>query len=340
VEVEQYEEHGNIRNHRLLLPKHQPGKHGQILAFRSYYSQVMKANRNTRANLVFASSSRLFTAFLGAKVAKETEARLYLDIRDIFVDTMEEVLRSRLLKALIMPVLKRIERYTYDSADHINLISGGFRPYFNRTTCKNFSGFTNGIDPEFLESTYNDRAIDTTMGGPRTIIYAGNIGEGQGLHKILPEAARQLGDEYQFIVVGDGGAKGLLRKAIQEKELNNITLVDPVPRSELASIYHNADFLFVHLNDYKAFKKVLPSKIFEQSTMNRPILEGVGGYAQTFLREELPDAMVFDPCDHSAMIRAIRGYDLATKFDRKNFFGKYSRTEINRRMASSILGYL
>jgi len=340
VEVERHEEHGNLRIHRLLLPKHPPGMHGQILAFRSYYSQVMKANRNTRADLVFASSSRLFTAFLGARVAKATGARLYLDIRDIFVDTMEEVLRSGFLKALIMPVLKRIERYTYDSADHINLISGGFRPYFNRTRCTNFSGFTNGIDPEFLESTCSDRATHNAKGGPLTIVYAGNIGEGQGLHKILPDVARQLGGDYQFIVVGDGGAKGLLKKAVQDKSPSNITLVDPVPRSELANIYRNADFLFVHLNDYKAFKKVLPSKIFELSTFDKPIIAGVGGYAQTFLREELSDAMVFDPCDHEAMVAAIRGYDPATKFDRKDFFVKYSRTEINRRMASSILGYL
>ena len=31
-----------------------------------------------------------------------------------------------------------------------------------------------------------------------TITYAGNIGEGQGLHKIVPQAAAKLGDNYKF----------------------------------------------------------------------------------------------------------------------------------------------
>lgn len=340
VDVEAFEQHGNLRIHRLPLPAHAPGMAGQIKAFGSYYRQVMRINRGTRADLVFASSSRLFTAFLGARVAKVTGAKLYLDIRDIFVDTIEDVLKSHVLKWALMPVLRMIERYTYDSADHINLISGGFRPYFGNTHCKNFSEFTNGIDPVFLEKEKTENHTPVETESPATIVYAGNIGEGQGLHKILPEVAQRLGDGYRFIVVGDGGAKGLLLKAMKERSLSNIILKDPMPRSELMGIYRNATFLFVHLNDYEAFKKVLPSKIFELSTFDRPIIAGVGGYAQTFLREQLPDAMVFDPCDHEAMVGAIKGYDPAQKFDRTAFFGKYSRTGINRRMAASMLGYL
>ena len=47
-----------------------------------------------------------------------------------------------------------------------------------------------------------------------------------------------------------------------------MTLINPVSRDELRIFYDQSDFLFLHLNDYQAFRKVLPSKIFELATFN------------------------------------------------------------------------
>ena len=59
-------------------------------------------------------------------------------------------------------------------------------------------------------------------------------------------------------------------------------IIDPVSRSDLFDEYKNADVLFLHLNDYAAFRKVLPSKIFEYAATGKPILAGVAGYMQNF----------------------------------------------------------
>ena len=46
------------------------------------------------------------------------------------------------------------------------------------------------------------------------------------------------------------------------------------------SEYDKASILFLHLNDYEAFYKVLPSKIFEYATTGKPIIAGVNGFAK------------------------------------------------------------
>ena len=57
-----------------------------------------------RYDLIFATSSRLMTAALAAWVSRRSGAPLYLDIRDLFVDTMNDVLSSR-VAPLFRPVL-------------------------------------------------------------------------------------------------------------------------------------------------------------------------------------------------------------------------------------------
>ena len=59
------------------------------------------------------------------------------------------------------------------------------------------------------------------------IVYAGNIGEGQGLHKIVPQAAKILGNKFTFLIYGDGGAKIKLQKEIDNLKVENVILKDP-----------------------------------------------------------------------------------------------------------------
>jgi len=334
----EFEELGNLRIHRISLPPHKSGMLDQIFSFKKFYSEVKKLNKNKRADLVFASSSRLFTAYLGYTIAKKSSATLYLDIRDIFVDTMSDVFKSKILKLGILPLLKLIEKRTFNYAKHINLISGGFKSYFSKFSKAEFTFFTNGIDEEFLETT---PALEKSekLGLRKTIVYAGNIGEGQGLHKVIPQAAKELGSEFEFIVIGDGGTKKLLKDEIDNLSITNVVLEKPVNRKELQGIYSNADYLFIHLNDYPAFRKVLPSKIFELATFGKPIIAGVSGFAAEFIKNEVSDSFVFEPCNDKQLVDFLRSDTASNPIDRKEFKLKYQRSNINTLLAQSILSY-
>ena len=334
----EFEEIGNLRIHRISLPPHKSGMLDQVLSFKKFYAEVLSLNKNKRADLVFASSSRLFTAYLGYTIAKKSNAPLYLDIRDIFVDTMSDVFKSKILKLGILPLLKLIEKRTFNYAKHINLISGGFKSYFSKFSNTEFTFFTNGIDEEFLESIPTVEKSEK-VGHRKTIVYAGNIGEGQGLHKVIPQAAKELGSEFEFIIIGDGGTKKLLQDEIENLSISNVVLENPVNRKELQGIYSDADYLFIHLNDYPAFRKVLPSKIFELATFGKPIIAGVSGFAAEFIKNEVSDSFVFEPCNSKQLVDFLKSDMLSNKIVRKEFKLKYRRSNINNLMAKSILSY-
>ena len=289
--------------------------------------------------MVFASSSKLFTAFLGYRIAKKSKARLYLDIRDIFVDTMNDVFKSKTQRILVLPLLKIIENITFKYAVHINLISGGFKDYFQKYNRNNFSFFSNGIDEEFL--LHNQIDIKSkSEGTKKTVVYAGNIGEGQGLHKIIPQAAFKLGNDFEFQIIGDGGAKKLLINELDKLGVTNVIIKNPVNRNELKKVYFESDFLFLHLNDYPAFRKVLPSKIFELATFNKIILAGVSGYSAKFIKDEVSNSFVFEPCDVDSLVTYLINFQVQDNILREDFVNKFTRKRINKDMAESILSYL
>lgn len=333
-EAAPFEEDGQIRIIRVQLPHHQSGFLDQSRAFSRYMLHVLNYTRRGEYDVVFATSSRLFTAFLGAIIARRKHAPLYLDIRDIFTDTMKSLLPAP-LSWVILPLFLLIERFTLSSADRVNLVSEGFRDYFLTVAPqKIFSYFTNGIDEEFVNFSFHKKTIT-----PKKIItYAGNIGQGQGLEKIIPAIAKLTENENEFWIIGDGGMRPSLEDALKNNEVTNVILYNPVHREELLQFYKQSDYLFLHLNDCPAFEKVLPSKIFEYAATSKPIIAGVSGFSGKFIQKHIDNSVVFAPCDHEDFIRKYRS--LSNKnVNRKEFVEEYTSTNIMRRMAQDFIEF-
>jgi len=321
--------------HRIALPGHKSGMVDQSISFATFYRKAFALVAGKRYDLVFATSSRLLTAFLGVRLAARHGTPVYLDIRDIFVDTIKDVLGPK-ASFFMHPVLSLLERYTFRSCDRINLVSRGFHPYFRaRYPEVPYDFFTNGIDEEFL-GAFPEEGQKKPSQGRIKVLYAGNIGEGQGLHNILPSLAASCADRFDFTVVGDGGRRGELESRVARLGLHNVTLLPPVDREALVRLYRDADVLFLHLNDYEAFKKVLPSKIFEYAATGKPILAGVSGYAEQFIKEEVENAEIFEPCHERAGSEAL--HRLRLEFTpRLAFVQRYRRSSIMQEMSQQLV---
>ena len=239
---------------RIYVPNFQLGLIGQIINFCKYAVGVGLYCSHRDYDIVFATSSRLMTAVLGVMVARNCHARLYVDIRDLFVDTISDLYRGRIGKVLEY-LFSKLEVLVIRSAWKINVVSEGFLPYINKKYGQvAVSNFTNGIDSEFENLSIHSKNIKVFDEDVINILYAGNIGKGQRLEKILPDLADALGQKFIFTVIGDGGLKTELLDVINKRTLKNIKLIDPMPRSDLLNYYRKSDILFLHLDDCAAFE--------------------------------------------------------------------------------------
>jgi glycosyltransferase involved in cell wall biosynthesis len=326
--------HPQLTINRIALPTHKSGMFDQSKAFLEYARGVLRLSREKKYDLIFATSSRLMTAVLGAYLSNRIKCKLYLDIRDIFVDTIKDVLPKKIVYA-IKPLFSILEYWTIRQACRINLVSEGFLPYFHkRYPKKEFALFTNGIDQEFIDN--QPRLTSSSESGILSVVYAGNMGEGQGLHTIIPDLALRFAGRLQFNLIGDGGRKQQLVVALATTGITNVQILPPVKRDELINIYESADILFLHLNDYDAFRKVLPSKVFEYAALGKPIWAGVAGYAAEFIKKNITNAAVFMPCDVDDAVNSFECLELITQ-PRLEFVENFARTTIMQKMAVDVI---
>lgn len=324
------ENKGNTCIYRIALPSHKSGFVDQAKAFTRYFFKAQKIAKRKKYDAVYATSSRLFTAFLGAKIASKQKTPLFLDIRDIFTDTMQSILKFPV--SLLLPLFKYIERYTIKTANHINLVSEGFLSYFQvKENCK-ISTISNGID-----QCFHDMRYEKAKQPIKRIVYAGNIGKGQALEKIIPTLASATKELCEFYIIGGGGQQQNLINAC--KTLSNVYIFPPVVRDELIAHYQNADILFLHLDDLPAFNKVLPSKIFEYAITGKPILAGITGYAADFAQQQITGSWLFHPCDAENAIKQLHRIleTQCASYNRDAFYEKFNREKLMRELAKQVI---
>ena len=343
VKAENVEINGNIIVHRISVPSHKSGMLSQARSFTTYALASYKLSNNLNPDFIIGTTSRLMTGVLTGVSARKSGSKYFIDLRDIFSETISDIFsqQSRLLGFASKATFSLLERWLLKKAVGVNVVSEGFFEYFQTKglDTSNWSFFPNGVDKEFVNLPLLENKDSKNI---KTILYAGNIGIGQGLEVVLPVVAKQIGSGYRFLVIGGGGAKSKLINAIKNNNVKNIEILPPVNRENLIEYYNDADILFLHLNDIPAFRRVLPSKIFEYTSLRKPIVAGLSGYSAKFIVDNVPFASIFNSGDADGCVDAIKKAGSLEIKDKSIdiFVEKYSREKIMSKMAKHIFSLL
>jgi glycosyltransferase involved in cell wall biosynthesis len=339
VKAENIEVDGKITIHRITVPEHDSDILLQIRTFSVYAVSAYRMCKRLNPNFLIGTTGRLMTGVLTGVSAYRLNCPYFIDLRDIFSETISDIFsrKSKILGSFFRLLFSVFEKRLLDNAAGVNVVSEGFPEYFQTkgVDVSSWSFFPNGIDKEFMNLSLVRKDFSQ---GVKTILYAGNIGSGQGLEILLPDVAKCMGSEYHFLIIGGGGGCPKLINTIKKENINNIEILPPIKREDLIAYYQNADILFLHLNNIPAFKRVLPSKIFEYAALGKPIVAGLSGYSAQFMVENVPNSIIFSPGDVDGCVDALKK---AEKLDIKNengniFIKKYSREKIMDRMVGHI----
>ena len=88
---------------------------------------------------------------------------------------------------------------------------------------------------------------------------------------------KDLNKNIHFLFIGGGAKKSSLVNQAKDLKLKNCTFLDFVPKSKISKYLSITDLALVNLKKSETFKSVIPSKIFENAAMGKPILLGVEG---------------------------------------------------------------
>jgi len=333
------QKNGNITVHRFSVPSHKSEMFSQARSFASYALASYKLVNTLNPDFLIGTTSRLMTGVLTGISGRKLKCKYFIDLRDIFSETISDLFsqKSKLLSFVFKKTFSLLELWLFRKAVGVNVVSEGFPEYFQTKglDTSNWSFFPNGVDKEFVNLPIIENKSSKNI---KTIMYAGNIGSGQGLEMVLPAVAKRMGSDYHFLVIGGGGASSNLINTIKNNNVNNIEILPPVKRDKLIEYYANVDILFLHLNNIPTFRRVLPSKIFEYVAIRKPIVAGLTGYSAKFMIDNVPYASIFDSGDIDGCVNAILKAENEDIKDKSIdiFVEKYSREKIMNSMAEHI----
>jgi glycosyltransferase involved in cell wall biosynthesis len=139
------------------------------------------------------------------------------------------------------------------------------------------------------------------------VMYLGAHGQANALD-VLIQTAKNIQDqgyyEIRFILVGDGPEKPKLMALAKELGLLNVEFRDPVPKSEVAKVLHEADAFFVQLGGTEVYRYGISSnKLFDFMAAGKPVFSSAAAPKKPV--EEAGCGFTIPPRDPDALAEAV-----------------------------------
>ena len=201
-------------------------------------------------------------------------------IQDMWPETLSAT--GMLKNAAALKTVGSFAKWVYEKATAICVISPGFRDNLieKGVPADKIHVISNWVDPEayYVADPDPDLAEELGLSNRFNVMFAGNIGEAQGLGAVL-EAAKLLRDlkDVQFVLVGDGVALPGLKQTAIDHGLNNVLFPGHYAQDRMPALYALADVLLVHLKDDPLFRITIPHKTLTYLASGKPILAAVAG---------------------------------------------------------------
>jgi glycosyltransferase involved in cell wall biosynthesis len=273
-----------------------------------YSSGRTGVNKVGDVDIIMCESPPLFLGWSALYLKRKKKAKLIFNVSDLWPESAEKL--GVVTNKWMLKLAYNLEEKLYKRS---TLVSGQ-----TQGICKNINQrfpevptywLPNGVDISYYDPTAvnGNTWREKNNFNPQDVLflYAGIIGLAQGLEVIL-HAAQLVKDkpELKFILLGSGPEKEKLQHLKAELQLENVLFVDGVTKKEMPEIVAASDVSVIPLKKMDLFLGAIPSKIFENLAMQKPILLGVDGEAKELFIEQGNCGLYFEPENYKALAEA------------------------------------
>lgn len=293
-----------------LFPSHDKSKLGRVFNYLSFglSSLIYGLFFSKRVDVIYAYQPPLTVGISALIIKLFRRVPVVLDIQDMWPDTLKAtgmISNSRLLSFVF-----KVCNLIYAGVTKIVVLSPGFKDLLiDRGVSENkIEIIYNWADKKVLRTKSNGvpKELDSIEGFK--VLFAGNVGQAQGLYVIL-NAALLLKDnvpKIHFLVLGRGLKLDDLKRRAKELNLDNVHFLPAVDMEKVGSFLGFADALLIHLNSDPLFEITIPGKTQAYMAVGKPIIMGVSGDASNLV-SRADCGVCFEPEDSVALAEAAKG---------------------------------
>jgi glycosyltransferase involved in cell wall biosynthesis len=225
---------------------------------------------------VITYAPSIFLGPIANMLRRRSKCKNYLIIRDIFPQWAVDV---GLLSKLGLPyfLLKGVERYLYSTSNVIGVQTPANLEYFNKNIVND------SIQVEVLQNWLASNQVrtcsiaikDTKLKDRKIFVYAGNMGDAQGLTVFIDLAdSLHIQKNIGFLFVGRGNAVESLKQDVEVRALDNVLFYDEIDCEEIPALYQQCDVGIISL-DKRHKTHNIPGKFLSYMQSGLPVLAAI-----------------------------------------------------------------
>jgi len=306
----------------------------RIFDYMSYAMGAFIAGLFVKTDLIIATSPQLFTTLGGCALAKVKRKPWIFELRDLWPEGIKD--HGAIKKDYLLNFLTKMELCLYRKSTHIVTVTKGLKENLSSRgiDSNKIDTVTNGANMDLFKPSDKDQELlkKLNLQDKFVVGYIGTHGMAHGLEFIMDSIHELENKKIHFLFVGTGAKKEATVAKAKELNLENVTFLDPVSKSEVNRYISIIDVALVPLTKTLIHASLIPSKIFESAAMRKPMLLGVEGEAREII-EHYNAGIAFEPENREEFLTALKQISsseeryiqlqegcrkLADAFDRKN----------------------
>jgi len=289
-------------------------------------------------DVILASSPPLTIGLCAILLAWLRRVPFVYNVQEIFPDIL--VRMGSLKNRFLIYILEKMEKFIYDRAKAITVISEKFR---QRLLAKGVPPSKLHVIPNFVDIDFfqpgqrqNNFSQEHNLDDRFVVLYAGNIGLTQDFETIIAAAELvQDNPKICFLIIGDGARREWLQEQIREQGLQNVKYLPYQPHSVVPLLYASSDVCLVPLRRNTAFD-TFPSKIYTIMAAGRPVIASADKNSElTWVVEQTKCGIAIPPSDATALATTVK--EIFSAPERLSEMGKIGREYVVEHHAPEIV---
>lgn len=217
-----------------------------------------------KTDVVISIAPAFHLGLMGVLYSRMTGVPLVYHVQDLQIDMAREL--GMIRNESFLKVLEKTEQYILRHATLVSTISPGMlgKIIGKGVPAQKTLLFKNWTDTGHIRPLPVEASLRAEWGiglHDKVVLYAGNLGEKQGLENILAVADRlRHRSDVWFVMVGSGGSKQKLMQLAADRNLRQVLFYPLQPAEKLPALLAAADLHLV-IQKKEAADLVLPSKL-------------------------------------------------------------------------------
>ena len=259
----------------------------RIIDFLSFAFMAFWVGLFKKTDVIIATSPQFFTTWTAETLATLKRKPWVFELRDIWPESIRAV-GAISGDSKIFKFLEKIELRLYKRSSRVISVTESFKKNLieRGIDSKKVKVVINGANLERFSKMEKDAALveKYNLKGKFVAGYVGTHGMAHKLDFILNSWPKNNPD-FHLMLMGDGAEKSKLIALAKALNITNISFIPSMLKEDVPAYLSLMDVSLVPLKKSELFKTVIPSKIFENSAMQIPILLGVEGESADIIQK-------------------------------------------------------